>query len=236
MSFKSRWLGRALLAALLGGLSAKPAVAQIYSWRDARGTLVLSDRPLDPSAVTYHVASASNVRVTRKAGTPVAPTIDLHIVEQAERHSLRADLVRAVIQVESAFNPLARSSKGAMGLMQLMPATAAEFGVRDPWDPGQNIRGGAAYLRHLLDRYEGNEELALAAYNAGPTAIDRYGQQVPPYRETRQYVRRVRAASPPPAAPSAIYKRMVDVNGRLVPHYSNEKPPSGEYEVVSPRQ
>jgi soluble lytic murein transglycosylase-like protein len=234
MSIPSSWPGPVLLAGLLGALLPQPVAAQIYAWRDANGTLVLSDRPLDPSAVTYDVPRARDVRVTREPGAPAAASVDRHIVEEARRHRLRPDLVRAVIQAESAFNPLARSPKGAMGLMQLMPATAADFGVRNPWDPGQNIRGGVAYLRHLLDRYEDNEELALAAYNAGPTAIDRHGRQVPPYQETQQYVRRVRSASPAP--PPAIYKRMVEVNGRLVPHYSNEKPSSGQYDVVSSGQ
>jgi soluble lytic murein transglycosylase-like protein len=197
---------------------------------------VLSDRPLDPSAVTYAVPQTTEVRVTREAGSRVAESIDRHITKESRRQSLRPDLVRAVIQVESAFNGRARSPKGAMGLMQLMPATAAEYGVRNPWDPGENIRAGVAYLRRLLDRYEGNEELALAAYNAGPSAIDRHGQQVPPYRETQQYVRRIRAASPVQHSPArVIYKQVVEIDGRRVPRYSNERPQSGEYEVVSAR-
>jgi soluble lytic murein transglycosylase-like protein len=229
---------RLVLAGILGVVCGPPAEAQIYAWRDAHGTLVLSDRPLDPTAVTYAVPQSRDVRVTRDAATPMTSAIDRHITEQAGRHSLRPDLVRAVIQVESAFDPLARSPKGAMGLMQLMPATAAAYGARNPWDPMQNIRAGVAYLRHLLDRYAGDEELALAAYNAGPAAVERYGHQVPPYQETRQYVRRIRTVSPPapaPPVPPTIYKRLVEVGGRLVPHYSNEKPESGEYEIVSSR-
>src|SRR6185503_4707728 len=131
-------------------------------------------------------------RTTTADARPAAssPRFDDLVIAHAQRHSLRPELVRAVIQVESGYNPRATSPKGAMGLMQLMPATARELGVRNPYDPEENIRGGTAYLRRLLDKYDGNEELALAAYNAGSGAVDRYGH-VPPYRETRDYVRKV---------------------------------------------
>ena len=102
-------------------------------------------------------------------------------------------LVAAVARVESGFDPRATSRAGAAGLMQLMPATAAELGVTDPYDPVQNVRGGAAYLHRLLERFAGDVPLALAAYNAGPAAVERYGG-VPPFPETRAYVERVMAA------------------------------------------
>src|SRR5690606_40813296 len=105
--------------------------------------------------------------------------IEAIVERQAAQHAINPDLVRAVIQVESAWNPRAVSSKGAMGLMQLMPATARELGVTDPFDPAQNIRGGVKYLKQLLERYDGNAELALAACNAGPGPSDRYGR-IPP--------------------------------------------------------
>jgi hypothetical protein len=139
--------------------------------------------------------------------------------------------VRAVIQVESAFNPYARSYKGAMGLMQLMPATAAVYQVSNPYDPGQNVRAGVAYLRNLLDRFNGNEELALAAYNAGPGAVERYGQQVPPYRETRDYVERIKGRSGALArapVPLVVYRTTETVDGREVPLYTNVRPSPDE--------
>lgn len=107
--------------------------------------------------------------------------------DAARRHGLDHSLVIAIMRIESGFNPRALSPKGAMGLMQLMPDTARRFGVRDPYDPAQNIRGGCAYLAWLLDRYDGDVVLAAAAYNAGEAAVDEYGG-VPPYQETRAYV------------------------------------------------
>lgn len=114
--------------------------------------------------------------------------IDVLIDEAAAAHDVDADLVRAVIRVESGFRPRARSRKGAMGLMQLMPATARQYGVQDAYDPAQNIDAGVRHLRRLLDRYD--VRLALAAYNAGEGTVDRYGG-IPPYKETRQYVEKV---------------------------------------------
>jgi soluble lytic murein transglycosylase-like protein len=228
--------GSAAIALLLLSV-ASPSAAQIYSWRDAKGQLVLSDRPLDPSARTFAIPKAPGVRVTRPVPTAPPRAYDALIDEQAAAQGVRADLVRAVIQVESAFNPSARSVKGALGLMQLMPGTALEHGVGNPFNPAENIRGGVAYLRKLLDRYENNEELALAAYNAGPSAVDRHGSRVPPYRETRQYVQKIRGKTSvsDTARPRTIYKTTEIVDGKPVPRYSDTKPASGPFEVVTIR-
>jgi len=145
----------------------------------------------DGSIVMYNDRPASRPAPPR----PRAVSFDRNDLEgfiqnHSRAQSLDPDLVRAVIQVESAFYPLAVSRKGAMGLMQLMPATARDMDVMDPWDPNENLRGGTTYLRHLLDLFGGQIELALAGYNAGPDAVQRYGG-IPPFDETRDYVERV---------------------------------------------
>jgi soluble lytic murein transglycosylase-like protein len=201
--------------------------AQIYSWRETDGSLVLSTTPKAGAVRTFAVANvAAGIRTTRPAAARRAAAFEPLIAEYAEEHDVRPDLVRAVIQAESAFNPHARSNKGAMGLMQLMPATAQELGVTDPYDPAQNIRGGVTYLKSLLVQYSHNEELALAAYNAGPAAVEKYGA-VPPYRETRDYIARIQGHAPvqKPASPAAIYRKVQMVNGREVVTFSSTPSP-----------
>jgi len=235
----NRALGSMVVAACLGLLAAAPASAQIYAIRDENGVLTLSDKPLGAGAQTYAIGAANTVRAARGGSEGVRSSQwDDVIDHHANQHGIRPDLVRAVIQVESAFNPRARSHKGAMGLMQLMPATARDLGVRNAYDPLENIRGGVAYLHSLLDQFNGNEELALAAYNAGAGAVNKYGGTVPPYRETRDYVTRIQGkAGTRLGARTVIYRITELVEGEEVVRYSNQRPAHGtSYEVVQRRR
>src|SRR5438552_13501402 len=154
--------------------------------------MVLSDRPRDGAPrAAFSDPKAETVRVTRFVAPEKGSLYDPLILEHARLGGVRPDLVRAVVQVESGYNAYARSPKGALGLMQLMPATIQRFGVQNPFNPEENVRAGVSYLRQLLDRYDNDEQLALAAYNAGPGAVDRHGQNIPPYPETQSYVHRI---------------------------------------------
>jgi soluble lytic murein transglycosylase-like protein len=217
----------ALTAAAICVLTPALAHAQLYSWKDASGRLIISDTPKDPTAKTYSVAYVGTAfGVTRPAASKRRITeFDDLIVENATQHSLHPDFVRAVIQAESAFNPRALSVKGAMGLMQLMPGTAAQYRVTNAYDPAQNIRAGVAYLKSLLTRFGDDVSLALAAYNAGPGAVEKYGRAVPPYKETRNYVSKIRAnagAAATVESPKRILRTIEIVNGREVVRYSDK--------------
>lgn len=165
------------------------------------------------AASTLAAASASN-----------AQRYDSEVRRVAGEHNVPPELVHAIIKAESSYDSFAVSNKGAMGLMQLMPATAHHYGVNNVFDPKQNIEGGVRYLKDLIKLYEGRTSLVLAAYNAGQAAVEKYGG-IPPYQETRNYIRKIQAAytktfiTPPKPK---IYK-FRDANGRLVlttdPHY-----------------
>ena len=178
----------ALAGGILGAGSAAGAGTGLYRYVDERGVVHFTNAPSDRrySRITVLRSLATSPRATYFR--PVRTYDDL-IRRASRRHGVPAALVKAVIHAESAFNPRAVSPKGAMGLMQLMPATAQLLGVAKPFHASQNVQGGTRYLRSLHDRY-GNWTHTLAAYNAGPTAVDQY-RGVPPYSETRQYVKRV---------------------------------------------
>jgi soluble lytic murein transglycosylase-like protein len=226
----SRQFATALgLALLMTTVQATVAQAQIYYWRDASGSFVLSDKPSDPSARTYSVHRSQSIRTAMAINERRAAVYDGVIREQADLHGVDANLVRAVIQAESAYNPKAVSVKGAMGLMQLMPTTAAEYGVRNAFDPVENIKAGVAYLKSLLVKYRENIELTLAAYNAGPGAVKKYGGTVPPYKETKNYVQKIRGAvETAPARATRVYRTIELVDGRPVPKYSSKPSPGAE--------
>jgi soluble lytic murein transglycosylase-like protein len=198
------WLMGALVAA---GLVAGEARAQVYRYVDADGVVHLTDSPRDHRFARYQPSihgTGKGINILPRSSLlwgvphrpvaaskdgPKARSFDVLIARLAAREELPPALVKAVVRAESNFEPAAVSRAGARGLMQLMPATAAELGVEDAFDAEQNLQGGTRYLRAMLDRY-GDWRHALAAYNAGPDAVDRHAG-IPPYPETREYVERV---------------------------------------------
>lgn len=168
------------------GVSSK---LRIYKFVDHKGVVHLTDQP--PNGRYKLIYSGYVVDTGSKLMQERARLYTDLVEETATRHSLDAALLHAVIRVESAYNPKAVSPKGATGLMQLMPATAARYGVTDRTDPRDNLNGGAMYLKDLLKMFKYDTKLALAAYNAGENAVKKYGNKSPPYRETQGYVRKV---------------------------------------------
>jgi soluble lytic murein transglycosylase-like protein len=173
---------------LLGVIPA--ANADIYAFTDARGITYFSNVPVDPRYQPLLTDPAAPARPTVPApGWRDRERTFASLIDEVG-HAVGVDpaLLRAVIAVESAFDPTAVSRKGAQGLMQLQPPTARRYGVQRPFDPRENLRGGAAYLHDLLKRYNNDLKLVLAAYNAGEDAVDRHGRTVPPFPETQAYV------------------------------------------------
>lgn len=210
----------ASLAVGLGLCLASPAQAQIASYVDGHGKLIYINANPRVKAVRQRSANEGFV-------TP-PPKFRGVVEAAAARNNLDPALVQAVIQTESNWNPFAVSRKGAFGLMQLLPSTAERYGVRDVFDPAQNVNGGTRYLRDLLDRFHGDLKKSLAAYNAGEQAVQRYGG-VPRYPETRAYVRKVTKTyfqSGSPRAPElsadrqSPIRQVTDKGGRTI--FTNE--------------
>lgn len=215
---RSIWLAGLMVLTLV-----VEAGAAIYSYRDEHGRLFLTDSPPNrnykivvtsrkeregPDSPTQATFAVSAQASAQKFMLPNDETFSKYINEAAQVHDLDPYLIKSVIKVESDFDPVIQSSKGAQGLMQLIPSTARLVGCDDSFNPRQNILGGANYLRMMLKRFDGKLDYALAAYNAGPGNVEKY-QGIPPFRETRNYVRKVNhyykqyAANPVPVKSAA---------------------------------
>lgn len=182
---------------LAGGL----ASAEVFMYTDAKGNILLTDTPRDD----MKLASISNKRriykpsefdkkkiqaIKKTKKFRVFTRYSKEIKAACKKYNLDPKLIRALIQVESNFNPKAKSKAGAVGLMQLMPSTAKQLGVKDRLNPADNIEGGVRYLRYLIERFDGNITYAIAAYNCGPLNVEKYGK-IPPFKETRRYVKKI---------------------------------------------
>jgi hypothetical protein len=220
----------------------------VYSRINSKGVLEATNVPANPQdfKLTYRskgtLVHSAGFRMRASSNTE----FDAHIDAAVALHAVSRDLVRAIIQVESAFDNRAVSTAGAQGLMQLMPSTARRFGVTDSFDARQNIFAGTRYLRILLDTYGGDVSLSAAAYNAGEGAVARYNG-IPPFPETRSYVRKVNALlgsaldavpSVAPASHSAVpvvkrpsvYYRWTDANGFV--HLEQAPPTTGAFTII----
>jgi soluble lytic murein transglycosylase-like protein len=166
-----------------------PVYADLYVYRDQYGKLHMTDKvkkgkfTLLKKTRTYSPRSTVYRRNKRK--------FSYTIKRIAKKYKVESALIHAIIHAESGYNPKAKSNKGAVGLMQLMPATAKRYGINNRWDPESNIRGGTKYIKYLIKLFNNDLKLVVAAYNAGENAVKRYGNKIPPYNETEKYVVKV---------------------------------------------
>ena len=198
------------------------------------GGYALAHREAMPTALVQFAADADaaeeaddSPEVSESAVRPRPTTAEImaHIEEVSARHRVPARLVAAIVAVESEFNPHAVSRRGAQGLMQLMPATAASLDVQDSFDMQENLDGGVRHLRVLMGRFHNDLPLVLAAYNAGPKAVDKYGVAIPPYRETQNYVAKIdKIASIKQLPGTKIYQVVKIIDGREIVFYTDKKP------------
>ena len=178
----------------IGCVASGPSAAvEVYKYVDSNGQVHLTDKPThDGYQLVQKAGKKMRIpRINFRARDANRKRFGSKIAEVASRYRVPEALLHAVITIESAYDPNAVSRAGAVGLMQLMPATARRYGVDDRRDPSANLSGGTRYLRDLLVRFGSNLELALAGYNAGENAVEKYGNQIPPYAETQSYVRKV---------------------------------------------
>ena len=193
------YVGKTGLYVLLAGslLLSVPVQADVYKSIDKHGRVIYTDRPLNTNSKRLvktwkgwaeQPKAKLNVAAFSQNRKKFTPTVDY----AAKRYNLNKHLLHAVITAESAYDPSAVSRAGAVGLMQLMPETAKRYGVKDRKNPYQNIHGGSQYLRDLMKLFKNDLSLVLAAYNAGEGAVKKYGNKIPPYPETRNYVRKVK--------------------------------------------
>lgn len=212
-----------VVAGLAAGLLGARAVsaAEVYHFVDDQGVIHFTNVPTDPRFRPLRSTDSLRLRSQTLPGSTVAPgVLDRLVAQAARRYEIEGGLLKAIIKAESDFDAYAVSRAGAQGLMQLMPSTAELLEVEDPFDPAANILGGARHLRDLLDRFEGNVPLALAAYNAGALRVEAAGG-IPAIGETRQYVQRVLGyyrdyARREPAVVSHPVRRVITPQGTIL--------------------
>ncbi len=179
--------------------------ADVYEYVDENGIIHYTNIPVDKGYTKIISGKTTSGYKDRKSSTANPEYYHQIITSKSKAYNIEPDLVKAVIKAESNWNPDSVSKKGAIGLMQLMPFTAQDMGVKNPFNPEENIEGGIKYLRYLLDKFNDDLHLALAAYNAGPKKIEKFGG-IPPISETKNYVKRVLSLYTDNKRPAPIYK------------------------------